>query len=890
VRIPLSRRVLAGLTSLGVGGVFVVASGLAAVADSPDPHTTSVANVQVNSDGTVDVTVQGTWAWPTHKSDCNTNRYAAGWAVSWGDVNAPGNFVGTLNGVSYYVGTPTDNTVHYYTSPRCGTYDPVAGYNSGSWGPMTHTYKSAATLPSTICLVTYDIHNGSNGAPKAGDLNAGGPQRNGDNSVESNGARSTCAPITIPKTPKPDVTILKTASAASVQVGQTLDYDIVVSNDSSDPTDKTLTVNDTVPAGLQLNSVNAGAGWNCNTAGQSLTCTYPGVLAATASAPAIHVHTTALAAGVPSVTNSATVTNPNDSNPNNNESHVTTTVTKLPAPDVTIRKTATPNVVVGDPITYTLSVRNAANEPTDKDVTVTDVLPAAVSFVSVTPGNGWKCSGGQSLTCTYAGVIAAGASAPDITVVAKALAAAIPSVTNITNVSTPDDSNPNNNQAQATTLVAAQPQPDVTIEKTATPKVNVGDSITYDMDVRNDSTVATDKTLTVTDAVPATVEVTNVAAGNGWQCTGLQSISCTFAGSLAAGASAPAITVTGKALAGAAPSVKNTARVSNPNDGNPNNNEDSATTVVDAPQPNLHLVKSASPAHGSTVSRGDRIDYTLDYSNTGDADAADVEITDVVPAGTSYVANSASCGGTCTTSYDAASRTLTWTVDVPAHSSGIVSFAATVNNDAADGAVISNVGHLKYGQTKVPSNTVKHQVYVPHGDLRLIKSVDVTSAKPGDALNYTLVAKATGNMVQHDVVVTDALPVGTSFVKAGCASPCTADFANGVVTWTVGDMAPGDSVPLHFTVTVDGPDANGTLPTTIANVGEVKSFETPKTPSNRVIVPLTTVLPERIVKTPTTLPFTGLSVLQDVMLAAVLIGAGVMLLTWPRIRRTAGTV
>src|SRR4051812_42939405 len=169
------------------------------MADSPDPQSTAVANVHVNTDGTVDVTVQGTWAWPTHKSDCNTNRYAAGWAVNWDDKDAPGNFVGTLNGVSYSVGTPTDNTVHYNTSPRCGVYN--GSYNTGSWGPMTHTYKSTATLPSTICLVTYDIHGTT--TPKSGDLVAGGSGHNGDNSVQSNGARSTCAPIDIPKTPKP---------------------------------------------------------------------------------------------------------------------------------------------------------------------------------------------------------------------------------------------------------------------------------------------------------------------------------------------------------------------------------------------------------------------------------------------------------------------------------------------------------------------------------------------------------------------------------------------------------------------------------------------------------------------------------------------------------------
>ena len=558
-------------------------------------------------------------------------------------------------------------------------------------------------------------------------------------------------------------------------------------------------------------------------------------------------------------------------------------------PDVTILKTATPQVAVGEDITYTLTASNAANAATatDQTVTVTDTLPADVQFksLSVPAGSGWSCNNASPINCTLNNALAPGQSAPTITVIATALKTG--TVTNTGVVGTPDDADTSNNTSTASTVVAAAPQPDVTIKKSATPSVIVGDPITYHLTVTNDSNIDTDKTLTVTDSLPAGVDFKSISAGNGWNCNNSSPIHCTYAGVLDSGKSAPVITVVGTALAGAVPSVTNVADVTNPDDSNLNNNEDDATTVVDVTAPVLSLSKSAVPADGSTVERGDRIDYTLHYANTGNGDANSAVIQDAIPAHTTYVAGSASCGAGCTAAYDAADNEVEYSLDIAANSSGSVTFAVTVDNDVADGTVIPNVGHLTANGHKVPSNKVEHLVFVPSGDLRLHKSVDKTEAKAGDTLTYTLVAKATGNMTQHDVVVTDDVPDGTTFSSADCNSPCVASQAGGVVSFDLGDMQPGDSQSMSFAVTIDQPAADGTLPTEIPNVGHVKSHETPKTPSNRVVTVITQVLPFKVTKTTppaTSLPFTGLPVMQDTLLAMVLIGGGLLLLTWPRLQ------
>src|SRR4051794_40242829 len=84
-----------------------------AAADAPD-ITAANATVAGNT-----VTINGSWAWTTHHSNCNTDRAGVGIAIDWNDPKEPGNLVTTLNGVQIDVGTPTDNNV-YTTSGGTG--------------------------------------------------------------------------------------------------------------------------------------------------------------------------------------------------------------------------------------------------------------------------------------------------------------------------------------------------------------------------------------------------------------------------------------------------------------------------------------------------------------------------------------------------------------------------------------------------------------------------------------------------------------------------------------------------------------------------------------------------------------------------------------------------
>ena len=102
-----------------------------------------------------------------------------------------------------------------------------------------------------------------------------------------------------------------------------------------------------------------------------------------------------------SLTNSAAVTaSTPDPDPDDNSDSVTTQVGA--AADLSLVKTGPATVQVGESITYVLAVHNAG--PDDAvDVSVTDTLPAGVTFVSAS-GAGWTCTNdaNTSVTCLRA--------------------------------------------------------------------------------------------------------------------------------------------------------------------------------------------------------------------------------------------------------------------------------------------------------------------------------------------------------------------------------------------------------------------------------------------------------------------------------------------------------
>lgn len=211
---------------------------------------------------------------------------------------------------------------------------------------------------------------------------------------------------------------------------------------------------------------------------------------------------------------------------------------------------------------------------------------------------------------------------------------------------------------------------------------------------------------------------------------------------------------------------------------------------------------------GATVAVGGNIAYRLTVKNEESPAATppnhlvagNAVVRDVLPQGLS-LAGSAPSG--CT--YTPATRTLECTItDLNAGASRAFDFNVQVNAVAPGTAVIRNSATVRSpGDPVDPNNDTFIEVPLDDVDVSLVKTVDRARADPGQTLTYTLQATNLGAVAGQNVVITDTLPAGVTFV----ASPdgCTA--AGNVFTCNIGTLASNATRTFTFTATINSTSA-----------------------------------------------------------------------------------
>ncbi|MCE4162330.1 DUF11 domain-containing protein [Rhodococcus sp. Ni2] len=372
----------------------------------------------------------------------------------------------------------------------------------------------------------------------------------------------------------------------------------------------------------------------------------------------------------------------------------------------------------------------------------------------------------------------------------------------------------------------------VLVKKSSSPPtgetVNIGQSITYTLNFENPGTAPA--TIDYTDYLADVIDDGTVAVG---AATGGLTAALNGADKIKVGGTLPA---GGKGTVTYTVTVKDGGnKVLNnylvPGTTTPPTTCDPATNLCTThPMPGFTLTKTADPVSGSTVQAGDTITYTVTGANTGRTALTPATITDDLSA---VLNNAAVVPGSLKATIDGApvaaptlsGSTLSWSANLPAGKSVVLTYQVKVNAGVAAGTVLNN---KVTGTAKPPTGpeitpppvTTEHPVKVP--GFTVAKAADPasgTNVAAGQTITYTVTGANTGNTTLDPVVLTDdlskvldnaALVDGSLKATVDGVDGAAPSLAGTTLSWT-GALEAGKSVVLTYQVKINDGVAGGTL-------------------------------------------------------------------------------
>jgi uncharacterized repeat protein (TIGR01451 family) len=418
-------------------------------------------------------------------------------------------------------------------------------------------------------------------------------------------------------------------------------------------------------------------------------------------------------------------------------------------------------------------------------------------------------------------------------------------------VSADADPSTNNNAASHFFVVSSL---DLSVLKTGPSTANAGADVAYTITLASAPGSDTAADVTLTDATPPGTFFVSLIQNNGPAAvcntpgaggTGL--IACTY-NFFPGGASAEFTLVLNTA---ATTSFTNTATVATESfDTNSSNDSSSVTTSV-TQSADVTVAKSG-PAMATA---GTDITYTVVVTNNGPSNAADVTMSDSVPAGTTFVSLAQSgpafscttpgTGGTgpidCSRALLAPGASTTFTIVVTSapSSTGSITNTATATTTTAD--------------PSAPNTSTVITTVTQSADVAVTKT-GPPAVNAGSNVTYTITVTNNGPSDASNVDLSDPLPPDTTLVSfaqtTGPTFTCAAPPAGGTgtITCSIATFASGGTATFSLTLAID-PAATGTL-TNTATVSSTTPDPTPDNSTSAASAPVTPLSPDvRVEKT-----------------------------------------
>lgn len=111
-----------------------------------------------------------------------------------------------------------------------------------------------------------------------------------------------------------------------------------------------------------------------------------------------------------------------------------------------------------------------------------------------------------------------------------------------------------------------------------------------------------------------------------------------------------------------------------------------------------------------------------------------------------------------------------------------------------------SIDSLVFSNVFVPQDPVQKDVYAK-GNENI--SIDGNAVRAGDVLTYEIAYTNFTNQTQNDLIITDKIPAGTTYVDGSASKEGFVSFENGTLKWEFDDVKAGEEVVVRFDVKVN---------------------------------------------------------------------------------------